>query len=575
VQQVDLTTLRALKHELSVHWIPARLEQVYQCDRFTIKLALRTLQQRGWLTLCWHPQAARLGIGSAPPRLPDTFTFSQQLLHQLNGLALVAIEQVAPWERVIDLQFAQRPQEPAQWHLYVEIMGKYSNVILTTADQILVTAAHQVTPQQSRVRTIQTGKLYELPPKLLGPTPSWQEPQEQWRDRLTLIPGSLQSTLPKVYRGLSSVLTLELLTAAELEPTRTTDSLTPPEWDTLFQVWRRWLAVLEKHTFIPCWLARGGYSVLGWDCKAPVPSVQVLVEEYYTTQLNQQHFQHLRQQLLQKLQSLLTKLQTKAKLFREQQAASDQAEQQRQQADLLMAHLHRWQPGMTQITLPDFATEQPVTIPLNPEQNAVQNAQSLYKKHQKLKRSRQHIEPLRSAVEQEIAYLTQVKAAVEALEQLQQGEDLHVLIEIREELIQQQYLREPGYQSVSQSQGQSDFYRYHSPGGWELLVGRNNRQNEHLSFRVAGSYDLWFHAQEIPGSHVLLRLDPGAHPGEADLAFAANMAAFYSQARHSTQVPVVWTQPQHLYKPKGAKPGMVVYKHERILWGNPAAITLE
>jgi predicted ribosome quality control (RQC) complex YloA/Tae2 family protein len=573
VQQVDLTTLSALKHELSAHWIPARLEQVYQCDRFTVKIALRTLQQRGWLTLCWHPQAARLGMEAAPPRLPDTFTFSQQILHQLNGLALVAIEQVSPWERVIDLQFAQRPQESAQWHLYVEIMGKYSNVILTTAEQIVVTAAHQVTAQQSRVRAIQTGKPYELPPQLLGPTPSFQESQGQWRDRLTLIPGPLKSMLPKVYRGLSSTLTLELLAEAQLEPTRTTDSLTDQEWDVLFQAWHRWLAVLEQQTFIPCWLAKGGYSVLGWNCRDQATSIQILIERYYTAQLDQQNFQHLRQQLLQKLQNLLAKLQAKAKLFREQQVASGQAEQQRQQADLLMAHLHCWEPGMTQIILPDFVTEQPVTIALNPEQNAVQNAQTLYRKHQKLKRSRQHVEPLRSAAEQEIAYLTQVKAAVEALEQLQQAEDLQVLMEIREELVQQQYLKDSGYQSANREQ--PDFYRHRSPGGWEVLVGRNNRQNEQLSFRMAGAYDLWFHTQEIPGSHVLLRLDAGDQPGEADLTFAANIAAFYSQARHSTQVPVVWTQPKHLYKPNGAKPGMVVYKHEQILWGNPAAITVE
>jgi predicted ribosome quality control (RQC) complex YloA/Tae2 family protein len=571
VQQVDLTTLIALTGELRKQWIPARLEQVYQCDRNTIKLALRTLQKRGWLTLSWHPQAARIGIGEAPPRVPDTFTFSQQLIHQLSGFALVAVEQISPWERVVDLQFAQRPQEPPQWHLFVEIMGKYSNAILTTADRTIVTAAHQVSANQSRVRLIQTGKPYELPPQLTGPTPSLQETQDHWRDRLTLIPGPLKSTLVKNYRGLGSSVVLEILEEAKLDPTQSTETLNETEWNHLFKAWQRWLQALETEAFYPGWRPEGGYTVLGWGMTQASPSVQKVVDDYYTAQLNQLNFQQIRHQLLQKLSSLLAKLRVKADVFIKQMAASEQAENLRQQADLLMANLHQWTLGMSQITLPDFETEQPTTIPLNPERNAVQNAQALYKRHQKLRRSRNHVQPLLEAVQQEIDYLEQVEATIETLEVFHNADDLQVLVEIREELIQQQYLSDPDYRVPSK--GKTDFYRYQSPSGWEVLVGRNNQQNEQLSFKVAGSYDLWFHSQEIPGSHVLLRLAAGAHPEPQDLQFVANIAAYYSRARQSNQVPVVWTEPKNLYKPKGAKPGMAIYKHEQIIWGAPQSIS--
>jgi predicted ribosome quality control (RQC) complex YloA/Tae2 family protein len=567
VQQVDLTTLIALKGELCAQWIPARLEQVYQCDRYTVKLALRTLQKRGWLTLSWHPQAARIGIGEAPPRSPDTFTFSQQLVHQLSGFALVAIEQIAPWERVIDLQFAQRPQEPPQWHLYVEIMGKYSNVILTTADQLIVTAAHQVGTSQSRVRSIQTGRPYELPPGLTGPTPSLQETQAAWRDRLALIPGPLKSTILKVYRGLSSALVLEILEKANLAPAQMTDALTESAWDGLFQTWQSWLTTLESSAFQPGWRTNGGFTVLGWNMARTAPSVQSLVDCYYTAQLNQQSFQQLRHQLLQKLGNALAKLQVKADVFSHQMAASDQADGHRQRADLLMAHLHLWQLGMSQIALPDFETEQPVTIPLNPERNAVQNAQALYRRHQKLRRSRDHVKPLLEAVQQEIDYLLQIEATLEALEQFESEDDLQILIEIREELIQQKYLSDPDYHAPIKTK--PDFYRYKTASGAEILIGRNNQQNEHLSFKTANAYDLWFHAQEIPGSHVLLRLEAGTSAEPQDLQQAANLAAYYSRARQSTQVSVVWTEPKNVYKPKGAKPGMAVYKHEQVIWGNP------
>ena len=106
-------------------------------------------------------------------------------------------------------------------------------------------------------------------------------------------------------------------------------------------------------------------------------------------------------------------------------------------------------------------------------------------------------------------------------------------------------------------------------------MGRNNYQNDLISFRVAGEYDLWLHAQEISGSHVLLRLPAGAIAEDQDLQIAANYAAYYSRARQSDQVPVVCTIPKYVFKPKGAKPGMVVYTHEKIIWGQPKSLRTE
>jgi len=191
MQSLDFTTLSATCAEIAAPWLPARLEQVYQIDRQTIALHLRTFDRKGWLIISWHPQGARLHIGDPPPKVPDTFTFSDQLRHQLNGFALTKLAFVAPWERVIDLQFAKRPDDPALWHLYIEIMGKYSNVILTTADNQIVTVAHQVNATQSSVRTVQTGQTYQLPPVLLGTNPSLEESLSSWQARVILIPKTI------------------------------------------------------------------------------------------------------------------------------------------------------------------------------------------------------------------------------------------------------------------------------------------------------------------------------------------------------------------------------------------------
>jgi predicted ribosome quality control (RQC) complex YloA/Tae2 family protein len=572
LQPVDFTTLTAACSELRANWLPSRIEQVYQRDRYTIAMALRTLQQRSWLEISWHPQAGHICIGDPPPRIPDTFTFSQQLIHQLSGLALVGIEAIAPWERVIDLQFARRPGESALYHLYAEIMGKYSNVILTDASNLIITAAHQVSQQQSSVRPIQTGQPYETPPKLTGTVPSLTESQERWQERVSLVPGGIKRQLLKSYSGLSTALLELMLLVANIAPETTTDTLNSEDWQRLFGRWQEWLQTLESCEFKPAWTANG-YTVMGWGAVATAKDIQELLNRYYTDQINQQLFSQLRHQLSQKLNNILTKLRNKAQTFTERLQQSDRADEYRQKADLLMAHLQNWEPGMKEITLADFDTGQPVAIALQPDKNAVQNAQSLYKQHQKLKRARAAVEPLLLEVQAEIQYLEQVEAAIGQIDKYQTAEDLQALEEIREELIDQKYLEDPEYRSRSTNEPAiSNFYRYRTPSGFEVLIGRNNRQNDQLSFRVAGDYDLWFHAQEIPGSHVLLRLEPGTVPEEADLQFIANLAAYYSRARQSDQVPVVYTQPKHVYKPKGAKPGIAIYKHERILWGQPQLI---
>ncbi|MGL6344270.1 MAG: Rqc2 family fibronectin-binding protein, partial [Waterburya sp.] len=278
-------------------------------------------------------------------------------------------------------------------------------------------------------------------------------------------------------------------------------------------------------------------------------------------------------QLNQKLTNLLKKLNLKADTFRQRLQQSADADNYRQQADLLMANLHQWQPGMKEITLEDFETGKPVKIKLNPEKNAVQNAQALYKNSQKLKRAKGAVIPLLAAVDAEINYLSQVQTSLNQLQPDKQvsdsSEDLQALAEIKAELIQQNYLTTERQEEQSQGDRDSQPYRYTAPSGCQLWVGRNNRQNDILTFRTAVEYDLWFHTQEIPGSHVLLRLEPGAVPSEQDLQFTADITAYYSQARDSEQVPVVYTKPKNVYKPKGAKPGMVIYKQETVIWGRP------
>ncbi|MFN5750757.1 MAG: NFACT family protein [Pseudanabaena sp.] len=620
MQPADLTTLVALTHELKQTSVPSRLEQVYQSDRHTIHLQLRTLEKKQWLLLSWHPQAARLHLSAPPSRQPDTFTFSQQILHQVAGFALVNVQLTNPWERVVDLQFAKRPDDAVQWHLYLEVMGKYSNAILVNADRQIVTAAHQVNSKQSRVRPIQTGDRYDLPPVLLEAIPSLNESFDAWRDRLILIPKEIKRNLVSNYRGVSSSLVRSLLASADIDGDKNAGDLTLSEWETLYRAWQIWLTCIEKKQFYPH-LEGKGYaliprlsnaragdkalitlskgerdmdSLLPWDQRlgneSNFLSVNDFCDRYYSQQTEQVAFQQLHQQISQALHHQLGKLKLKETECLKRLHLSTQADDFKDKADLLMAHLHIWEIGMKEISLPDFHSSELITIPLDPTQNAAQNAQSFYKKHQKQKRAALAIAPILESVQQEIAYLEQVSTAVSLLEQ----HELSALQEVRTELAQQGYLKLTA-EYVARTKGNSknnhkgsknksnkgkqdeipDCHRFTTPSGFEVWVGRNNYQNDLISFRIAGEYDLWLHAQEISGGHVLLRLPAGVIAEDQDLQVAANYAAYYSRARQSDQVPVVCTNPKYVFKPKGSKPGMVVYTHEKIIWGKPTSLRIE
>ncbi|MEY2983476.1 MAG: hypothetical protein RLZZ568_93 [Cyanobacteriota bacterium] len=572
MQPVDYTTLLALSHEFRLAWLPARIEQVYQRDRHTLSLALRTLQHQGWLTLSWHPQAARLCLDQAPPRDPDTFTLSDQLRHQLKGLALISLQPIQPWERVIDLAIAKRPDDPPLYHLFLEVMGKYSNLILTDAQQQIITVAHQVNPNQSRVRTVQTGQPYQLPPPILAACPRQAEAFNDWQAQVSLIPGKISQQLLKSYRGVSPMVVRTLLTQAEIAADAINQSLTTDQWRRLFDAWQTWLKRLDNEQF-QADLTASGFTVLGNHQDTDGQPIHDLIRDYYAQELGKEQFQQLRHQLQQKLHTLIAKLQQKAQTFQRRLDEANNANQYQQQADLLMAYLHQGKPGLQEITLPDFEQGKPTTIALQPDKSLLQNAQKLYKQQQKLKRAQDVVRPLLTAVTTELNYLFQVDSSLQAVTQYDNDTDWEILTEIRDELIEQGYLTPPNNRPRRRVGARFHPHIIASPSGFPLWIGRNNRQNDYLTFRVATEYDLWFHAQEIAGSHVLLRLPPGAIADDADLQWAANWSAYYSRGRESEQVPVVYTQPKYVFKPKGAKPGMVVYQQETVLWGKPHTVT--
>ena len=285
---------------------------------------------------------------------------------------------------------------------------------------------------------------------------------------------------------------------------------------------------------------------MGWvDVVTHVDTVSQAIDTYYAQILSREEFDRLRHQLTQKLAAILAKLRVKANTFNNRLQESTGSDEYRAHADLLMAHLHAWQPGMTSIVLNDFETEQPVKIKLEPEKNAIQNAQFLYKRHQKLKRAILAVTPLLAEVQAEINYLEQVEASIlqvqdSSISDMQ--ELLQTLLEVKEELINTGYLATPD-RSIKAELAETKPYSLKTPSGFELLIGRNNRQNDRVTFKLATDYDLWVSRTGNCRSHGLLRIPPGAVAEAVDLQFTANAVAYYSRARQSQAVAVCIQHP--------------------------------
>jgi predicted ribosome quality control (RQC) complex YloA/Tae2 family protein len=361
----------------------------------------------------------------------------------------------------------------------------------------------------------------------------------------------------------SKVLVQQMLTEARL-PAARTDGLGEQEWLRVYRLWCAWLSCLRDAKFQPGTTRDGGYTVVGLTLECPERDLMRLLDRYYGTAVAGEALRNRRQRLAQVLRSALGKARKRLADFDRMATGAQQAEEHKRRADLLMAHLSADEPGRREIVLADFETGVPVTIVLDPAKDLVANAQEYYRRHRKGKRATRTLAPLREQAAQEVAYLEQVSATVDLLDG---PGDADALAEVEEELREQGYLARESRPATAQAP--VEFHRFALPGGRVVLVGRNNRQNDRLTFEVAGADDLWFHAQEIPGSHVVLRVGSGAVPEPSEVQWAANLAAHFSQARGSAHVPVVYTERRHVRKLKGGRPGLVTFQRERVTWGRP------
>ena len=538
LQPMDVTSLRAALVEWRAQLLPSRFEKAQQPEAQAIQLALRSLSGLHWLQLSWQPEAARLHHIEAPPRQGEGSTLAQQLQHGLRGLALVEIRQQG-WERVVELGFARRPGEALERWLVMELMGRHSNLLLLDHQRQVISLARQVRPSQSRLRPIGTGDAYSSPPPLAGEPPRLAEPQESWQRRLCLLPLPLGKALLGAYQGVSPALVGQLLEPEPELGDLPVQQLEQAEWHRLWRRWCQWLEAVEQERF--GWQAHGG----GYRCWLPGPagaahagwSLNRALAGYYGTRLAQRRQQQRRQQLQHALEQAIDRQRGLARDQQQRLEATGDSEALQRQADGLLSQLA-------------------------PSRGCIDEAQRLYRRARKLRRAVE-------AIQERLTLHRQRLAALEAsLTYLEQADSDAALNAIAQELAALDAAGQRGRERSTAEPGVPTPLELRTPGGLTVQVGRNHRQNEWISLRQARRGDLWFHAQEIPGSHVVLK-SSAAPAADDDVQLAADLAAHFSRGRGNGRVPVVMVPAHELQRIPAAAPGTVRHRGGAVLWGEP------
>ena len=537
LQAVDVTTLRALLAEWRPLLLPSRFEKAQQSSPHTLQLSLRSLSGPHWLELSWQAEAARLHTIPAPPRQGDGSTLAQQLQHGLRGLALVEILQQG-WERVVELGFARRPGEPVLGWLVVELMGRHSNLLLLDGERQVVALARQVKPKQSRLRPIGTGDPYQPPPPLDGEPPRLEESFQSWQRRLSLVPLPLQQALRDAYQGMSPALLRQLLPPGwgELE----VGGLSPAQWQQLWQLWRQWLDAVAGEQF--CWqIEPQGYRCWGKPSPQEPLGINRGLAAYFSEQLEASALLHQRQQLRHRLEAVAAKETRQAREQEALLAAVAEADLLQGQADALLSQIQ-------------------------PSRQCIDAAQKLYKTARKRRRSVAAITPRLELHHQRLAWLEASLTYLDQAESLNQvlglAADLETLGGLPGRSVPRRARRGAAVDGVPQP------LELHTASGLPLQVGRNHRQNDWISLRQSRRGDLWFHAQEVPGSHVVLKSSQRL-ANEGDLQAAADLAAHFSRGRGNLRVPVVMVPTEDLQRIPGTAPGTVRHRGGTVLWGEP------
>ena len=576
----DGLTLYTVTRELKEHLTGSRIERIYQPAALEIILVCRRYREKYHLLAAATADAARVHLTEGDHRNPAKIPFfCSTLRRHLEGCRISEIIQPG-LERILYLTAAgtDAAGRPVTYQLITEIMGKHSNIILVEAAQNkIVDAIKRYSHALSRHREVLPGQPYVPPPATGKKDPRATSAEEFTADLVACGSASAAAVaIQRTYEGFSLFSAREIVYRAELPPDITLGECGLYEFRRLYLAFRDLVTAVIAGTATPTLALTNGVPV---DF-APFTSAQLggeqiqgplnrLIDRFYAARAEITAFRAKKQRLTdiitREIKRLNRKLEEVTGLL-----ADTTCDRYRLWGELLTANLYRLKAGTKEAILENYYTPDltPVVIPLDPSLTPAENAQRYFRKYAKARTARAYAAEEKERLEMELAYLASVATAVE------QATDLSDLAEIAGELEREGYLTtEPMPSKPAPSKKKKDSpqpVKFSACDGCTILVGKNNRQNDYVTFRLAAPEDIWLHARGIPGAHVILKCG-GQDPSPEALAEAAALAAYFSRARHSKNVPVDWTYRANVERPKGARPGFVTYTGEKTIYADPAA----
>ena len=572
---LDGAFLRHLKKEITDRALGARVDKIYQPNKEELVFLLRTRQEAFKLLLSARANSPRIHFTQYAPENPKVPPMLCMLLRKrLSGAKLVEVRQPG-LERLLYLDFdaANELGDKVRLSLVIEIMGKYSNIILVDGQGKIVDALKRVDEEMSSQRLVQPGLAYELPPAQNKPCMLECQPEEIV-EAIVHQPKnqSLNKGILNALQGLSPVVCREIEHQVGRGQELFTRDLTQEQRERLRFFLERLFTTVRDTAGEPYMVTKikgkpmefSFLNIVQYGTLASVSrweDFSSLLDEFYEERDRQDRMRVKAQDLLRLLANASERLSRKINLQRGELARSEDREHLRVCGDLINANLYRIERGSAFADLENFYDENRLMrVKLDPALNATQNAQKYYKEYRKAKTAQQVLGEQIAQAEQELLYVDSV------FDRLSRAQSESELNEIRQELREEGYLK--AVRDKRKPPAPLAPLEFVSSEGFRILVGRNNRQNDKLTLKQANNNDIWLHTKNIPGSHTII-VTGGRQPGDATLKEAAMLAAYHSRAKDSSQVPVDYTQVRYVSKPQGAKPGMVIYVHYQTLFVTP------
>ena len=534
--------LHHMTEELSLELLGGRIQKINQPFEQELVLQIRSNRKSHKLLLSAHSVFGRVQLTETTfenPAVPNTFIMVMR--KYLQGAVIEAIQQVEN-DRILEISVSNKNEigDSVAVTLVIEIMGKHSNIILLDkASGKIIEAIKHVGFSQNSYRTILPGSTYVAPPQTCSLNPFTVDNEKLFEILQTekIEPKRLQ----QIFQGLGRD------TATELSDRLTADKL---------KTFRAFFASPTQ----PSLTEKSFSALLFSDSKTQMSTLSELLDTFYKDKAERDRVNQQASELIRRVENELEKNRKKLGKQEEELLATENAEEFRQKGELLTTFLHQVPNDQNQVELDNYYTGEKILITLDKALTPNQNAQRYFKRYQKLKEAVKHLTSLIEETRTTILYLESVETALAQA-------SLTEIAEIREELIQTGFIRRRQREKIQKRKKPEKYLA--TDGQTIILVGRNNLQNDELTFKMAKKDELWFHAKNIPGSHVVIT--GNLQPSDEVKTDAAELAAYFSKARLSNLVQVDMIEVKKLNKPTGGKPGFVTYTGQKTLRVTPDA----